>query len=196
MAASYPTSIKSFSTKTDNVDDVLAAHVNDLQEEVVAIETVLGVGKTGGIIQRVIATTVTHSGALSGATPNDDTIPQIGEGNEIITAAITPKSSSNKILIIFVGNMGSSTTTINTVHIHKDSDADAIYATQWYPGAGDVVQPINVITEVDAGSTSARTYKIRCGATSGNISVNGISSGRKCGGVMKTSLILLELKVA
>lgn len=41
MAASFPTSIKSFSAKTDGVDDVLAADVNDLQDEVAAVETQL-----------------------------------------------------------------------------------------------------------------------------------------------------------
>lgn len=42
MAASFPGSIKSFTTKTDQVDDVEAAHVNELQLEVTAIETALG----------------------------------------------------------------------------------------------------------------------------------------------------------
>ena len=41
MAASYPTSIKSFTTKVDGVDDVQADHVNDLQLEVAALETQL-----------------------------------------------------------------------------------------------------------------------------------------------------------
>jgi hypothetical protein len=44
MAASFPTSIKEFTTKEDAVTDVLAAHVNDLQAEVVAVETALGAG--------------------------------------------------------------------------------------------------------------------------------------------------------
>lgn len=39
MPASYPTSVKSFTTKVDGVDDVQAAHVNDLQLEVEAVET-------------------------------------------------------------------------------------------------------------------------------------------------------------
>lgn len=39
MAASFPTSVKSFSTKADNVDDVMAVDVNGIQDEVVAIET-------------------------------------------------------------------------------------------------------------------------------------------------------------
>ena len=42
MAASFPTSVKEFTTKEDAVTDVLAAHVNDLQDEVVAVETALG----------------------------------------------------------------------------------------------------------------------------------------------------------
>ncbi len=41
MPASYPGSVKSFTTKIDGVDDVQAAHVNDLQLEVEAVETEL-----------------------------------------------------------------------------------------------------------------------------------------------------------
>lgn len=40
--ASYPNSIKTFTDKVDGVDIVHAAHVNDLQDEVNAIETELG----------------------------------------------------------------------------------------------------------------------------------------------------------
>lgn len=42
MAASYPSAIKTFTTKTDGVDDVLASHINDPQLEITAIETELG----------------------------------------------------------------------------------------------------------------------------------------------------------
>ena len=43
MTASYPTSIKSFTTKTDSTDVILASHINDIQNEVVAVETQLGI---------------------------------------------------------------------------------------------------------------------------------------------------------
>jgi hypothetical protein len=39
MAASYPSSVKTFTTKVNGVDDVDASHINDLQLEVTAIET-------------------------------------------------------------------------------------------------------------------------------------------------------------
>ena len=48
MTASYPSSVKSFTTKVDFTDVVLAAHVNDLQDEVNSIEATLGSSiKTG-----------------------------------------------------------------------------------------------------------------------------------------------------
>lgn len=48
MTASYPSSVKSFVTKVDFADTVFAAHVNDLQDEVNAIQANLGTSiKTG-----------------------------------------------------------------------------------------------------------------------------------------------------
>ena len=47
MASSYPGALDSFTAKVDNVDDVLAAHVNDLQNAVVAVETELGTNPAG-----------------------------------------------------------------------------------------------------------------------------------------------------
>lgn len=41
MAASFPTSIKSFTTKVDLVDSVLAADTNEQSDEITAIETYL-----------------------------------------------------------------------------------------------------------------------------------------------------------
>jgi len=42
MTTTYPGAIDSYSVKVDNVDDVMAAHVNNLQDAVVACETALG----------------------------------------------------------------------------------------------------------------------------------------------------------
>lgn len=42
MPASFPTTVKTFTTKTNNVDTTDASHMNDIQDEVNAIETLLG----------------------------------------------------------------------------------------------------------------------------------------------------------
>lgn len=43
MTASFPAALKTYTTKVDGVDYPTAAHVNSYQEEIVAIETALGV---------------------------------------------------------------------------------------------------------------------------------------------------------
>jgi len=47
MGASYPATLKTFTTKTDKVDLVAAAHINDLQDETLAIQTELGTDIAG-----------------------------------------------------------------------------------------------------------------------------------------------------
>ncbi|HMM98579.1 MAG TPA: hypothetical protein PKC99_06195 [Anaerolineales bacterium] len=47
MSSVYPGSLDSFTAKTDGVDYNLAAHINDLQDAVVAIETELGLDPAG-----------------------------------------------------------------------------------------------------------------------------------------------------
>ena len=42
MTASYPAAVKSFTTKVDFTDTVLAAHVNDLQDEVNSLQANIG----------------------------------------------------------------------------------------------------------------------------------------------------------
>jgi len=42
MPAVYPMSVRSFTPKTDNVDVIWAAHVNDLQNEMAAVERTVG----------------------------------------------------------------------------------------------------------------------------------------------------------
>lgn len=61
MTASYPSSVKSFTTKVDFVDSVLAIHVNDLQDEVNAIQTTLGtsIRTSSGWVGAFDTTTVT-----------------------------------------------------------------------------------------------------------------------------------------
>jgi hypothetical protein len=43
MTASYPSSVKSFTTKVDGTTTIEASHINDLQDEVVAVQTALAV---------------------------------------------------------------------------------------------------------------------------------------------------------
>jgi len=77
MAASYPTTIKSFPAKA-NGDYVLLTHVTDLEEEVVAIETAL---KTGPTVM-ASATLTTPLAASSGGTG----VAAVGTSGNLLTS--------------------------------------------------------------------------------------------------------------
>jgi hypothetical protein len=47
MVASFPNDVKSFSRKTDNVDDVMAEDTNSAYDEIEALETELGTNPAG-----------------------------------------------------------------------------------------------------------------------------------------------------
>jgi len=49
MATTFPTTVDSYTTKVNNVDTIAAAHVNDLQDATVAVETILGASSTRAI---------------------------------------------------------------------------------------------------------------------------------------------------
>lgn len=75
MPAAYPTSVKAFTTKTNNtVAD--ASHINDVQAEVTAIETDLlaglpiARGGTGNTTIGAAGTVLTSDGALATWAPN------------------------------------------------------------------------------------------------------------------------------
>lgn len=46
MATTFPTTIDAYTTKTNNVDTIAAGHVNDLQDAMVQVETILGAAST------------------------------------------------------------------------------------------------------------------------------------------------------
>lgn len=47
MATNFPTSLDSYTTKVDDVDDVVASHINNPQDAIVALETKVGVTGVG-----------------------------------------------------------------------------------------------------------------------------------------------------
>lgn len=107
MAASYPSSIRSFSTKRNTLDIVDASDPNSLQEEVVAIESTLGVNpniSTSPSSSGSFANTATTFASLSARLANieigvvSDAHTQYIKrtGNETLTNAV----ASNVGLII------------------------------------------------------------------------------------------------
>ena len=147
----------------------------------------------GAVIQSVAAS-YTANADLSTTIPNDDTIPRNSEGSEIVTVSITPTSASSTIEVEFRA-MGAAAGTVSMIAaLFKDSGASALAASAGVAGSVNLPGPIGLIYQESAGSTSARTYKIRVGANSGTCRLNGTTSARLYGGASAATLVVREIK--
>lgn len=152
-----------------------------------------------GTVVQVVQANVTSVVTCNSSIPIDNTIPQNTEGVEVVTATITPKSTTNKLLIMFsaMGSVSSASLGGNAA-LFQDSTANALAAG----GGGDPRDsgiPFSTVLMhyMAAGTTSATTFKIRCGVTNGagSFYINGNGSGtRLYGGVDSCQLIIMEIK--
>ena len=115
-----------------------------------------------------------------------------------MTLAITPKSATNKLLIEIVVHLAHNSTGSRLVAaLFQDATAAAL-AVGW--GSKDAT--VNATSKVvfrhymTTGTTSATTFKIRAGtSTGGTTTFNGVNGGRLYGGVLASSITITEIIV-
>lgn len=128
--------------------------------------------------------------------PVDDTIPQNTEGFEAMTLSITPTSATNKLKIEVVVNAGSSATPpfYIAAALFQDSAANALAVQASTLGTSTHSTELSFTHYMDAGTTSATTFKVRVGANgAGTHFINGINATRLYGGVMASSITITEI---
>lgn len=156
---------------------------------------IAGVAVADRIVQ-VVNATEAGVDTTTAVIPDDDTIPQIGEGKEIMTLAITPTNSSNKLLIevTLVGRTANDNGV--GVALFQDSTGNALAAVQQADFDSNVgAYPITFKHYMTAGTTSATTFRVRAGPlSSGTLTVNGNAGSRKFGGVMASSITITEIR--
>lgn len=140
----------------------------------------------------------TQTGAVNTGTtqmPFDDSIPQNNEGDEYMTLAITPVSATNKLkidVVCFASHLG--TSVWQTTALFKDSTADALAANSFFETTATAGQACTFTHYMTSGTTSAITFKVRCGANAATTTTfNGQSSARRLGGVMASSITITEI---
>jgi hypothetical protein len=142
-------------------------------------------------VQKILST---DSAVATGTTvfPNDDTIPQNTEGDQYMTVGITPTNSDNTLLIQIVVNVAGNVNSRLGLGLFQDSTAGALAAAHSFGSANQPTQ-ISLIHQMDAGTTSATTFKVRMGmSTAGTTTFNGVSAGRIFGGVMSSTITVIE----
>lgn len=131
--------------------------------------------------------------ALTTQIPLDDTIPQNTEGSQILSATITPKTTSNKVRILVTGSGALSSNGAYVVAVYGSAaDALASWAVNVPTTNGPV--PYSFEFEHSPASTSLQTYTVRVGPTSAlTLRMNGTSAGRLFGGVSRCTIKLEEI---
>jgi hypothetical protein len=134
--------------------------------------------------------------ATLGTIPYDDTIPQNTEGTEILTASITPKTTTNRVVVFFTGSVVSvGTASVGIAALFVDSTANALAVTDNQMFADGAPGTVTMIKVVTPGTTSSVTYKIRAGGdTAGGIRFNGTNTARLFGGAQHAALLLFEVR--
>jgi len=155
-------------------------------------------GFGGGKVLQVVNT---ETGAVASGTttlPYDDTIPQITEGFEVMTLAVTPTSATNKLLINVVTSLATNINSLPVTALFEGTTANALACVFSYSFPDGVNNPIvhNFNHYMTSGSTSELTFRVRIGMNQeGTVTVNGRSAARKYGGVSASSITIMEIEV-
>lgn len=152
-----------------------------------------------GRILQVVSTRVTTYTTGSGQIPDDNTIPQTGEGFALMQRAITPIDATSVIVCRVVANVFHAGAIHGILTAFIDTTANAI---------GVSVQKLNdnftnrmeILTYINNATTAARTVYVRLGDSGGSqtLGINGVAAGyggtSRFNGSYDTGIYLLEVK--
>lgn len=152
------------------------------------------IAPAGAVIQTISAVLSTASN-FTPAIPLDATIPQITEGTQVVSAAITPSSSSSKIRVTW------------SLQLSRQSNTDPDVIAALFNGATNAVFSTcfelfaraenRVATYIDSpATTSPVTYSVRVGSSGGTtIYINSTPAlSTLLGATAVSTLILEEIK--
>ena len=164
------------------------------------------VALSGSLLQVVYASTTANTSGNT-AIPFDNTIPQITEGVEMLTASITPKSATSNLIIQSAMYFGETSNTANyaTSALFRDSTANALATSigrgNFGTGSLDNASPALIIHRVASTSTAATTFKVRCGMDATvTIVLNGVTTNAPAyssplwGGTYRSNITIWEVE--
>lgn len=155
-------------------------------------EAAIGVG---AVIDSAYAA-YTANADLAAVIPFDDTIPQISEGTQILSASITPKATTNKIRgrVLMVASHATSGAGLS-VAVFVNSGTNALAARLVSLPSANVVVQLGLEFEHTPGATTAQTFTVRVGPHGGGaMRLNGTPAARLGGGSQGTTLVIEEIK--
>ena len=124
--------------------------------------------------------------------PFDNTIPQNTEGDEYMSLGITPKSSSNILVVEVLGHFSADINSSTTAALFKDLDTNAI-SVGVVTNTSYWISQIKIIYKMVAETTNQITFKVRCGPqSSGTVTFNGTGGNAEYGGKLCSYITIME----
>ena len=145
------------------------------------------------IIDRAFATT-NASTAITATLPYDDTVPTSGEGTQVLSATLTPKTTTNKIAVrATVALANASASSHSVMAVFRGTTCIGYRATTqtsiW------AARTLTIEAEDAPATTSPVTYTVRVGKGTGvSVRLNGDGAARKGGAKQTSTLEILELR--
>ena len=153
----------------------------------------------GGKVVQIVNTQTAAVGSGTTVIPHNDTTPQITEGDEYMTLAITPTSATNKLQIVAnVWTNHSVANVITIIALFVGTTADALAATcgALDTSALNVVNTTSLSYTMTSGSTSELTFRLRAGGHgAGTTTFNGFNGGAYFGTATSSSMTITEIAV-
>lgn len=139
----------------------------------------------------------TMTGAVATGTttiPFDNSKPQNTEGTQFLTLSITPKSTTNVLVIdAWCGIYGASTAAKVILALFQDTTADALAASCMTSDPSTERHTIWTRWIMTAGTTSSTTFNVRAGLnTAGTFTFNGDGGARIFGDAASSGILITE----
>lgn len=161
-------------------------------QELPAGDTLPGAAK----ILQIVKTQDGTDKSTASTIPRDATIPQNTEGGAYseLDTAVTPLNASSTLMIDVDLRVDPSATATMIAALFKDAGADALAVGVHTISATNYPSSIHFRYFESAGSTSARTYKIRFGSNSGTMYINRLAGTADAfGAAYVSSLTVTEI---
>lgn len=148
--------------------------------------------KSGQVIQEIYAGNSTGTDISGAVIPQDSSIPQIGEGIQILSASITPTSASNKVRVRVTIQHTQNGGNGSAYAIFRGATSNAIAATIANVNvAGTHNLSVSINYEDSPATVSSTTYTVRGGGT--GCLINQTGGGATLGNVFVSSITVSEI---
>jgi hypothetical protein len=134
----------------------------------------------------------TSNADITATIPWDDSIPQIGEGTQILSVTVDVPTATAEVIIMAQGEAARTSGTSTGIVALFNGGSNALRACVNYLGA-TTTQPtpgFKLVHRYVHGSVASVTYTIRIGPDTGTIRLNGATTGRYLGGASAANLLV------